>query len=48
MLLALPVIETMNGKYPDAGNHIVTASGGEARNYDFSYAMGLILSTKPH
>ena len=46
VLLALPVIETMNGKYSDAGNHIVTASGGEARNYDFSYAMGLMSVNK--
>ena len=36
----------MNGKYPDAGNHFVTASRGEARNYDFSYAMGLMTVNK--
>lgn len=37
---AIPVVEFLNGAYPDAGKYPITASGGKARNYDFEYEDG--------
>ena len=36
----IPVVELLNGAYPDAGKHPLTISGGRARNYDFEYVDG--------
>ncbi|WP_456458308.1 Ig-like domain-containing protein [Reichenbachiella sp.] len=39
---ALPVVATQASKYSDAGNHVITVTGGEDDNYSFNYINGTL------